>query len=386
MSLARHSKCAFLNAGRVTAGIAVTLIAAQGALVAQTTPRDIARIALSTGLTLVQTLHVPESGSGPVDRESLVTVEEVSPTGVRYLWRFVEVRGRDTLRSSYRTFTRSEDLASAERWRESLGAGDSADFPGYTIWTVSSAIYRQLVERGSAPFAIMAYENPTPGGLGGILRPRGSPVLWRGTLTRVSDAPGPFPLLVDGQRVNVPALHLRGEFTATRARRWVVPDIRILADAAHPLFLRFGRGAHVWQTVRIETGTLPGVERRLTEECRVELPGIHFGFNSAELYPASDRALAALAAVLARHADWTGTIEGHTDSIGSAAANRLLSERRAEAVRSALIRHGIDGGRLLTTGFGATRPRESNASVEGRARNRRVELIRECADNRKRGG
>ena len=78
------------------------------------------------------------------------------------------------------------------------------------------------------------------------------------------------------------------------------------------------------------------LERALGSSCRVELPGIYFAFNSADLDPASDAAIAALAEVLGRHPDWTGTIEGHTDSVGTAAANLALSERRATALRMAV--------------------------------------------------
>ncbi|MEO7475752.1 MAG: OmpA family protein, partial [Gemmatimonadales bacterium] len=86
-----------------------------------------------------------------------------------------------------------------------------------------------------------------------------------------------------------------------------------------------------------------------------------------------------LAGLLARHPDWRATIEGHTDSVGTAEANQALSARRADAVRARLVgAHGTDGARLRTAGLGSTRPRESNATIEGRARNRRVELVREC--------
>lgn len=109
------------------------------------------------------------------------------------------------------------------------------------------------------------------------------------------------------------------------------------------------------------------------------LPGVYFAYNSAELEPASEPALTGVAALLQRHPDWSFTIEGHTDSIGTAASNATLSTARAEAVRTALVeRHGVAPARLAAAGFGATRPRESNATLEGRARNRRVELARQC--------
>jgi outer membrane protein OmpA-like peptidoglycan-associated protein len=219
-------------------------------------------------------------------------------------------------------------------------------------------------------------------------------VRWRGTLSLASPTPAPFSLLVNGRRTEVSALHLRGNFTA-KGRRFE-PEVWVLADSTYPLLLKWvGHSAqptNVLQTVRVDFpvgeagGTVPGakgggeLELALKAECRVELPGIYFAFNSAVLDPASDRTIGVLAEVLARHQDWTGTIEGHTDSVGTAAANKTLSERRAAAVRDRLVEaHKVDGARLGTAGYGSSRPRETNATIEGRARNRRVELVRKCA-------
>jgi len=67
-------------------------------------------------------------------------------------------------------------------------------------------------------------------------------------------------------------------------------------------------------------------------------------------------------------------IEGHTDSVGSDARNLKLSQARAESVQSALIREGIDPGRLEAVGFGETQPIASNSTAKGRAENRRTEF------------
>ena len=97
------------------------------------------------------------------------------------------------------------------------------------------------------------------------------------------------------------------------------------------------------------------------------------------LDPASDRTIAALAEVLGRHPDWIATIEGHTDSIGTSAANQTLSEQRAAAVREQWSApHKVGPSRLSSVGYGSGKPRESNEIIEGRARNRRVELVRRC--------
>jgi outer membrane protein OmpA-like peptidoglycan-associated protein len=71
----------------------------------------------------------------------------------------------------------------------------------------------------------------------------------------------------------------------------------------------------------------------------------------------------------------TVLIEGHTDSQGSANLNQVLSQKRAEAVRDALIQDGVDATRLSALGVGEDRPVADNASEEGRARNRRVEIV-----------
>lgn len=75
--------------------------------------------------------------------------------------------------------------------------------------------------------------------------------------------------------------------------------------------------------------------------------------------------------------EWALTAEGHTDNIGGNVANQDLSARRAAAVQTALIQLGISEKRLLASGFGAFAPRDTNATLAGRAPNRRVELTRQ---------
>jgi outer membrane protein OmpA-like peptidoglycan-associated protein len=72
-------------------------------------------------------------------------------------------------------------------------------------------------------------------------------------------------------------------------------------------------------------------------------------------------------------------IEGHTDNRGGANLNQVLSQRRAEAVRDALVQRGVDAARISVVGLGADRPLAPNDTDAGRARNRRVEIILEAA-------
>ena len=74
------------------------------------------------------------------------------------------------------------------------------------------------------------------------------------------------------------------------------------------------------------------------------------------------------------------TVEGHTDNIGSDRYNDDLSARRAATVKTALVRdHGVDEALLSTAGYGERQPIETNETLSGRARNRRVELV--CRKN-----
>ena len=81
--------------------------------------------------------------------------------------------------------------------------------------------------------------------------------------------------------------------------------------------------------------------------------------------------------MLKRHPEWKLKVEGHTDNIAADDYNLKLSQRRAAAVKNALIgRYGIAAARLTQEGLGETRPRSPNDTMTGRARNRRVELVR----------
>jgi OOP family OmpA-OmpF porin len=70
------------------------------------------------------------------------------------------------------------------------------------------------------------------------------------------------------------------------------------------------------------------------------------------------------------------SVEGHTDNVGSPASNKTLSEQRAKSVVTALVSEGISAERLSSSGYGQDKPIDDNNTEEGRARNRRVELVK----------
>jgi len=100
-----------------------------------------------------------------------------------------------------------------------------------------------------------------------------------------------------------------------------------------------------------------------------------FDLGQARLKPGGRRALTSLARFMSQHAERKIVIEGFTDNSGSPQANQRLSERRAAAVREALVREGIEPARIEARGLGAAYPVASNDNTGGRQLNRRVEIL-----------
>lgn len=100
-----------------------------------------------------------------------------------------------------------------------------------------------------------------------------------------------------------------------------------------------------------------------------------FASNKDALLPAAQERLGQVAGALKTQEDHKIVVEGHTDSQGSAGSNQSLSERRAQAVVSFLISRGVPADQIRAQGLGSSRPIADNGSPEGRANNRRVEII-----------
>ena len=217
-----------------------------------------------------------------------------------------------------------------------------------------------------------------------------------GMMTRVEPQDVNYPMIVNDQRVDLPAIHLKGMLTvpdkdprpASQRPKESEGELFVLDDVADPLVLNWKlkdpllhSGNFRVEVVKINFAVAKPVnvlEKQLTEQKRAVTYGIYFDFNKDTLKPESEPVLKEIAETMTHNPDWKLTVEGHTDNIGGDPYNLDLSKRRAAAVKQALItEYNIAGDRLLTNGFGASRAVAPNDTLEGRARNRRVELVRQ---------
>jgi outer membrane protein OmpA-like peptidoglycan-associated protein len=163
--------------------------------------------------------------------------------------------------------------------------------------------------------------------------------------------------------------------------------VMVAADGARQVngvWYRNGSAAGVWFGSRIANRkpACPGVQSgqagiasALKATGRALLYGVHFPSDSDQLTPDSAEALKAAASVLAAQPAQGIVVRGYTDSTHTDAYNLALSKRRADAVAKWLSGHGVTAGRLTTEGLGKADPVADNATADGRALNRRVELV-----------
>ncbi len=110
---------------------------------------------------------------------------------------------------------------------------------------------------------------------------------------------------------------------------------------------------------------------------------IQFDYNKAAVKPKYHNVIGKVAEFMKKYPTTTAVIEGHADNRGTASYNMKLSERRADSVRNYLIeKFGIESSRLSSKGYGFSKPIASNKTAAGRQKNRRIEAIIECAEEK----
>ena len=377
------------------------------------------KIPLRPGLTVVTA--IAQFGG---DYESIKQVQQVTPSSVRLSYRADNVpnplEGLQKLTgdkaptatesvSGQRT-VRAQDLQTAHDYMQWFGPNEPEVIPGTTAISISREVLAELKGKGETQFSFRV------GGLKGMagswlgalgqMAGGGAPGAPKETkdlagmgkaecaLKRVGDGLTSFPVLLNNQRVSLPAVHAQCSTDDGLA------DFYFLDDLDNPLALAWKlAGSDTLQLVKISYPQRPPpvaqnsgsssapagsgggaqqIEQELKQRGQAEVYGIYFDFASDKIKPESEPVLGEIADALNHNSAWKLRVEGHTDNIGGDDYNLDLSQRRAEAVKLTLVnRHHIAADRLTPQGFGATRPKEPNDTLAGRARNRRVELVRE---------
>ena len=306
--------------------------------------------------------------SGEPDYESVLTVTSIADDAatLRLAWNRGDERRWKAIE---RPLSRRERTLGRAFYHYGKEA-DTNDFRGYALAMGTQAVLKRLREQGTADIA--------------FILPEVARTPHRGTLTRVG--PVRFSVTVDGKPVDLPGIRAKGTLrNPTASVPEVEADIVFLddPDAAWMLDSRvtvpFGEGRH--RLVRIGTSaSFDALETDLRERCRGTVHDLYFATASVEMDQASTPTLEHIAGLLTANPDWRLRLVGHTDSIGSPEANLDLSRLRAERVREALVaQFGVPQSRLEADGRGELEPLADNGTAEGRARNRRVDLLRACS-------
>ena len=343
------------------------------------------RVPLVVGLSVTNAVRAREG-----DYESVGRIDAISARGVELTMTAdaPQAPGKPAEPVSVSRTVALADLAGAHNFKFFFNTMDEALIPGTTAITLSGAALNDLRAHGQTRLTLDGRRGGLVGlvddlltstggtsGLAGQLLGGGG--LVTGLLKLVEPAPVPVPVLLNGSRTTLSSYHLRGHIGEGAAAEDA--DLYVLDDPANPLVLRMAIGRDTSEVIRIDL-PVPDpasvMEHALADTRRAVLYGIYFDFNSATIKPQSEAVLRQIVAVMKRQPTWTLKVEGHTDNVGGDARNLDLSTRRAAAVRAALVDRGLAADRLSAGGYGAAQPRETNATIAGRARNRRVELSR----------
>ena len=334
-------------------------------------------VPLKAGLTLSHLWRTIES---PADIECLAHVETVGPEVMHVSNTCLKQKDQEQADSTFSRRTCRTDMRRARVFQTFVGTSVPETIVGVTSYSLSRDAYLELKRNGTTRHQYI--ELMYKGSGAGFTRGTVFQAKLEGTLTL--EGTGTLTTIVNAAPTDLPVLRLSGTLRGTAYDKPAETRVRAAAidDERFPLMLEYrllDLGAHEFSVryTKISYPTEGAIEKRLAEAKRVDVYGIYFDFASDRIRKESEPVLKEIADALQKNADWTLSIEGHTDSVGSDAANLDLSQRRSASVRTALVeRYRIAADRLTTAGYGEGAPKDTNDTPEGRARNRRVELVR----------
>ncbi len=321
------------------------------------------------------------------DVEGRDTVQSTDPASITFFAGVEDYKdddGKDHKPAQYTLTVCNADFAAANTYATVYSDALPRIVHDVARWRLSDRSFQEIRSSGKT---YLIYFQTMVGGPDSL-----KPCRDGGLFTRVEPQDLAYPMIVNDQRVTLPGIHLAGTIESVgkdpRPKKYRplqrAADIYLIDDPADPLVLLFKIKTDSNFRVEITKIDYPVphpvnlVEKQLTEQKRAVTYGIYFDFNRDTIKRESEPVLKEIVQAMADNPDWKLTVEGHTDNIGGDTYNLDLSKHRAAAVKDALMtRYHIAADRLSTNGFGASRPVETNDTLEGRARNRRVELTRD---------
>jgi outer membrane protein OmpA-like peptidoglycan-associated protein len=361
-----------------------------------------AHVPLCEGLHIVTSISQKDG-----DYESIKTIERLDPKGLRLKYSSErmtqDIFSTDPPKLEQLTVYRqvlAADQSNAKGYLQTFAQVLPEQIPGTTSIGTSTAVLKALNTGSTVEFGyfeVVDAGGPLPAERG--THPNVYDYQVMGKIRRLEPAPVMLPVIVNDVPTTLPAVHAGGTFFSDKSEFW------FLDDPANPLTLKFRLGIDAvtpppdysdsapagppakrdrddLQVTKIsyrcsDAPAVNSIEQQLSATGKAEIYDIYFSFNSDQIRDESEPSLKAIADALLHHPEWKLAVNGHTDNVGGDAYNLSLSKRRADAVRTSLAsRYHIDPARLNSNGFGASQPQDTNATLEGRAHNRRVELIR----------
>ncbi len=406
-------KTGMSGAAKAAFGMTVVWALLQGPAEAQNT------IPLCPGLTIVTAVSQTLG-----DYESIKTIQTVSPAEVRLKYS-AETKDTDIFSSGPPRLKTMKvgrtvlvkDLQSATDYQQIFLENSDERIPGTTSIGTSAAVLQDLKTKGRSRFG---FSNAFAGltiSSDKKKYPNYYSYLQRGVIARVA-GPATMPVIVNDVVTNLPVVRAQGNLVGDKV------EFTFLDDPANPIALAFRLGIGAVKPLTPEqvqycaavakatggSGGVPslhcdkpdggdrqglrvvkiayrcqasaaaggsGLETALANKQKVDIYSIYFSFNSDALRDESTPTLDEIAAIMTRHPEWKLALSGHTDGIGGDQYNLDLSQKRAAAVVQALVtKYHIAPARLKSAGYGKSQPKDTNDTLEGRARNRRVELMR----------
>jgi outer membrane protein OmpA-like peptidoglycan-associated protein len=191
---------------------------------------------------------------------------------------------------------------------------------------------------------------------------------------------GWLPLALLGALALLGLLFLLGRRREVRTEPKAVETVPPITQPAKPTVPTPAPPTTLWSAPETMGATGEALERyfadtTITGPRRFAMEGLNFETGSATLTGAAPANLASIAILLNAHPNAQIHVDGYTDNVGDPAQNRALSLSRAEAARDLLVQNGVDKSRISVSGNGEDRPIAANDTEEGRAKNRRIELV-----------